>query len=119
MLLSSHALTELETRTDRIAIMSAGELLANDSLSNLRQAARLPIKVEVKATEETADRIAGELGGTRVNGCSISLLCQQQEKVSLLGQITGLGDLVKDIDVTQASLEELYRHYSAPVSEEK
>jgi Cu-processing system ATP-binding protein len=117
VLLSSHALTELESRTDRIAIMSRGRLLADDSLGALRQAARLPIKVNVKATAETADRVASTLGGKRVNGASVSLEVQQEEKVSLLGQITGLGDIVKDIDVTPASLEELYRYYSAPAKE--
>ncbi len=119
VLLSSHALTELESRTDRIAIMSAGRLLANDSLEALRQAAGLPIKVQIKATPDTADDIAARLGGARINGASISLEVQQEGKVSLLGQITGLGDMVKDIDVTPASLEALYRHYSAPKPEEK
>ncbi len=117
VLLSSHALTELESRTDRIAIMSKGQLLANDSLEALRQAARLPIHVSVTATEDTADRVAASLGGERVNGRSVRLEVQQEEKLPLLGQITGLGDLVKDIDVTPASLEELYRHYSTPEKE--
>ncbi len=119
VLLSSHALTELETRTDRIAIMSKGRLLANDSLSALRTTARLPIKIDVRATADTAARLAKNLGGQRINGCTVSLEVQQEEKVSLLGRITGLGELVKDIDVTPASLEALYRHYSVPDQEEK
>lgn len=119
VLLSSHALTELETRTDRIAIMSKGELLANDSLANLRRRARLPIRVDVTATPDTADRIADQLGGKRTNGCSVSLDCQQEDKLALLEQITGLGELVKDIDVTPASLEQLYRHYSVRTPEDK
>ncbi len=114
VLLSSHALTELESRTDRIAILSKGRLLANDSLAALRRAAGLPIHVDVRATTETADRMAAMLGGKRVNGCSVALDVQQKDKISLLRKITGLGDLVKDIDVTPASLEELYRHYSVP-----
>src|SRR5690606_20260965 len=35
ILLSSHALTEVEARTDRIAILSRGRLVADDTLSNL------------------------------------------------------------------------------------
>lgn len=112
VLLSSHALTELETRTDRIAIMSEGRLLANDSLSALRQTARLPIHVHVTTSEADADRIAAELGGERVNGRSITLTCQQDGKIAMLGQITSLGAVIKDVDVTPASLEDLYRHYS-------
>ncbi len=119
VLLSSHALTELETRTDRIAIMSQGQLLADASLADLRKKARLPIHLSVTASPQTADQIANELGGARANGASISLQCQPEEKVSLLGQITGFGDVIKDIDVTPASLEELYRHYSGVKPEDK
>ena len=112
VLLSSHALTELETRTDRIAIMSKGRLLADDPLATLRQTACLPIRVNVTTTEADADRIAAELGGTRVNGRSIALTCQQDGKIAMLGQITALGEAITDVDVTPASLEELYRYYS-------
>lgn len=113
VLLSSHALTELELRTDRIAILSKGKLVANDSLSQLREMARLPIKFKVTATSETAQGVASELGGRRTNGQSIELLCQPQEKVAVLSAITALGPVVKDVDVTPASLEELYRHFSS------
>lgn len=117
VLLSSHALTELELRTDRIAILSKGKLVANDSLSNLRQAARLPIKFKVTATSETAEGVATKLGGQQTNGQSVELVCQPTEKVAVLSAITALGTLVKDVDVTPASLEELYRHYSATTEE--
>ena len=112
VMLSSHALTELETRTDRIAIMSKGKLLADSSLADLRQRARLPIHVRVTTTSEAADDIAAKLGGDRINGRSISLTCVQDEKISVLNRISEFGELIKDIDVTPASLEDLYRHYS-------
>ncbi len=112
VMLSSHALTELEARTDRIAIMSKGKLLADDTLASLRKIASLPIRVDVTTTEADADRIAAELGGTRINGRSISLTCHQDDKIAMLGQITAMGAIIKDVEVTPASLEELYRHYS-------
>jgi len=118
VLLSSHALTELETRTDRIAIMSKGKLLADSTLAALRHRASLPIHVHVTTTSDAADRVAAELGGERVNGRSVSLTCTQNDKVAVLGQISEYGELVKDIDVTPASLEDLYRHYSAHRSED-
>lgn len=113
ILLSSHALTELETRMDRIAIMSKGRLVADDDLATLRQRAQLPIRVNVTTTRSDADQIATELGGKRINGCSVELTCQQNEKVAMLGQITAFGPAIKDVDVTPASLEELYKHFSA------
>jgi Cu-processing system ATP-binding protein len=112
VLLSSHALTELETRTDRIAIMSKGRLVANSSLAELRQQARLPVRVSITAHPEHADRIAAGLGGQRLNGCAVTLSVPQQDKVATLARITGFGDAIRDIDVVPGSLEDLYRHFS-------
>jgi len=112
VLLSSHALTELELRTDRIAILSKGKLVANDSLSQLRQQACLPIRFKVTATDETIESVNKELGGERVNGRSVELTCGPEDKIGVLSAITALGPVVKDVDVTPASLEQLYRHYS-------
>ena len=113
ILLSSHALTELETRMDRIAILSKGRLVADADLATLRQSASLPIRVKVTTAGEVADRIADELGGKRINGGSVELTCLQNEKVAVLGRVTALGSVVRDIDVMPASLEELYKHFSA------
>lgn len=113
VLISSHALTELETRCDRIAILSSGHLVADGDLAALRKAARLPVRFNVTATMETADSVAERLQGTRVNGHSVALTCWEDEKIELLGRITALGQAITDIDVEPPSLEELYRHYSA------
>ncbi|HOZ34910.1 MAG TPA: ABC transporter ATP-binding protein, partial [Tabrizicola sp.] len=43
ILLSSHALTEVEARTDRIVILSRGLLVAEGSLADLRRRADLPV----------------------------------------------------------------------------
>ncbi|HRK48315.1 MAG TPA: ABC transporter ATP-binding protein, partial [Nocardioides sp.] len=53
ILLSSHALTEVEARTDRIAILSRGILVANDTIAALRRGAGLPIQLQVAARPET------------------------------------------------------------------
>ncbi len=112
VLLSSHALTDLETRTNRIAIMSKGQLVANDSLPALRRAAGLPIRLDITTSNEAIDRVSTHLGGTRMNGQSVYLTCQPDEKLDKLQRIMALGSDVLDVDVTPASLEELYRHYS-------
>jgi Cu-processing system ATP-binding protein len=112
VMLSSHALTELELRTDRIAILSQGQLVANDSLQKLRERASLPIKFKVTASTDTIESVSDQLGGTRVNCQSVELMCRPDEKIGVLSAITALGPVVKDVDVTPASLEELYRHFS-------
>ncbi|AVX05719.1 ABC transporter ATP-binding protein [Maritalea myrionectae] len=112
VMLSSHALTELELRTDRIAILSQGQLVANDSLQQLRERASLPIRFKVTASTDTIESVSDKLGGTRVNCQSVELMCRPDEKIGVLSAITALGPVVKDVDVTPASLEELYRHFS-------
>jgi Cu-processing system ATP-binding protein len=117
VLISSHALTELEARTDRIAILREGRLVADDSLAELHARARLPIRFRVIARESGADdagadQLADRLGGRRVNGRAIELLCAPGEKMGHLARIAALGGLVDDVEVAPPSLEDLYRHYS-------
>ncbi len=114
VLLSSHALTELESRTDRIAILSRGRLLADGSLTDLRHRARLPVHIRVMTRQDSAEKIASALGGSRINGASVLLSCPPEDKLRLLERVTGFGNDIRDVDVIPASLEELYRHYSLP-----
>jgi len=112
ILLSSHALTEVEARTDRIVILSSGVMVANDTLANLRQQASLPIRLQVSAQSGKADEVAQKLSGERSNGVMVDLVCSSQEKLARLGDISALGPLVDDVDVIPPSLEDIYSHFS-------
>jgi Cu-processing system ATP-binding protein len=109
VLLSSHVLTELEARTDRVVIMRAGRLVASDRLAALRGRVGLPVRIRVTARPETVDHVAADLGGTRVNGVAVELLCQPEEKMMLLARVTGLGAAVEDLEISPPTLEEIYR----------
>jgi len=112
ILLSSHALTEVEARTDRIVILSRGVMAANDTLAALRRQAALPIHLHVTARPDQADAVARQLNGTRMNGAMVSLTCNPDQKLARLGQITALGPMIDDIEVIPPSLEDLYTHFS-------
>jgi len=114
VLLSSHALTEVEARTDRIVIMRRGELIADDSLAALRSRAGLPARLMVIAKPDTADEVARRLGARRINGCAVEILCEPDDKLARLAAIAKLEDLVIDVDVVLPSLDDVYRHFSAP-----
>jgi Cu-processing system ATP-binding protein len=118
ILLSSHALTEVEARTDRIVILSRGRMQANDTLANLRRKAALPIRVQVTARPGAADLVADKLAAGRRNGVLVDLTCAQDEKLARLGQIAGLGAMVEDVEVIPPSLEDLYTHFSRPTDAE-
>lgn len=112
VLISSHALTELEARTERIAILREGRLVANESLAALRRRAGLPIRVRLFAPPETAACLAETLGGARVNGQAVELACDAEGKLALLARVTALGAAIEDIEIAPPSLEDLYRHFS-------
>ncbi|RVT81815.1 ABC transporter ATP-binding protein [Rhodobacteraceae bacterium CCMM004] len=117
VLIASHALTELEARTDRIAILRQGRMVADDTLDALARAAGLPIVLRVRAAETgAADRIAAETGGARINGTSIEIRCAAEGKMRALHRLSGLGPAVADIDIAPPGLEDLYRHFSGGMS---
>ena len=116
VLVASHALTELEARTDRIAILREGRMVACDALARLRDEAGLPVRLRVTASGERAADLQARIGGERLNGASVEVLCPPSEKMARLAEIAGLGGLVADLDVAQPSLEDIYRHYSEGAS---
>ena len=116
LLIASHALTELEARTDRIAIMRGGKLVADDTLEQLTQRASLPIRISLTAQDGATDHVHAALGGQRVNGCSVEIFCTAEEKMGHLVRIADLGHAVRNVEIAPPSLEDLYRHYCAEKS---
>lgn len=112
VLIASHALTEVEARTDRIAILRKGVKVADDTLANLSEKAGLPTRLRVRATGNYADRIAASTGGTRLNGASVEILCSPEHKMEALRRVAEMGDAVADVEMTPPRLEDLYRHYA-------
>lgn len=110
ILLSSHALTEVEARTDRIVILSKGQLVAEGSLAELRRQAALPVTLHVIARDLAAVQAA--LPDAVPTDGALVLTCSQEAKLALLTRITGLGDAVADIEVLPPSLEDMYSHFS-------
>lgn len=110
ILLSSHALTEVEARTDRIVILSKGQLVAEGSLAELRRQAALPVTLHVTPRDLAAVQAA--LPDAVLTDGALVLTCSQETKLALLTRITALGDAVADIDVLPPSLEDMYSHFS-------
>ena len=114
VLIASHALTEVEARTDRIAILRRGVLVADDTLAGLSARAGLPIRLRIRASAD-AGAIAERTGGRRVNGASVEILCSPADKMDALRRVAAMGEAVADIDITPPRLEDLYRHYAQEV----
>ena len=112
ILLSSHALTEVEARTDRIVILSKGALVAEGSLADLRRLAALPVTLHVFPRNGSLPAIAAALPEASAMDGGLSMRCAQDAKLALLTRITALGGQVADLEVLPPSLEDMYSHFS-------
>jgi Cu-processing system ATP-binding protein len=112
VLLSSHGLSELEAKTDRVAILRKGELVANAPLAELQHSANLPIRIRIRSNADDVESVHQQFGGQRINGTSVEFNCTQREKMERLSAIAQLGDAASDVDVSPPSLDEIYRHFT-------
>lgn len=113
ILLSSHVLTEVEARTDRILILSGGELVAEGTLADLRARAALPVSLLVRPACGHEPSLAAAFPEAVASGDGLlRLSCAQADKLPLLARISALGGDVADLDVIPPSLEDIYSHFS-------
>jgi Cu-processing system ATP-binding protein len=112
ILLSSHALTEVEARTDKLLILSGGRMVAEGTLPELRREAALPVTLRISALNGyEADIMKALPDAIRVHG-ALTLTCAQDEKLAMLVRISALEKKVSDLDITPPSLENIYSHFS-------
>lgn len=114
-LLSSHALTELEERADRIIIMNEGLIVANGTLAELRRSARLPTRMLLTMREDvpagTAARLAPPGSARLVNGHAVEITCAEDEKMAVLRSVAAEGAGVADLKMVPPTLDDLYAHF--------
>jgi Cu-processing system ATP-binding protein len=115
VVLSSHALTELEERTERVVIMNQGIIVANGSLDELRRIAGLPTKIRLTVARGQADRLSTLVGPVanwrEVNGHVVEFDARPDEKIELIRRATGAGSPTEDVAVIPPTLDDLYVHF--------
>ncbi|MDX1595270.1 MAG: ABC transporter ATP-binding protein [Gammaproteobacteria bacterium] len=116
-LISSHALTEIEARSDRVAILRQGRLVAFGTLAELRERAALPVRIRVTTSPGGAGTLADRLGVglhlEHVNNRTLELACTRGEKLDLVARLAELRPAVHDVEIHAPGLGEVYAHYSA------
>ncbi|MGI9414813.1 MAG: ABC transporter ATP-binding protein [Hyphomicrobiales bacterium] len=113
VLTSSHALTEMEAHADRIVILRMGEMAAEGTLLSLRRKTRLPTRIRIQTvTREPIAKIADELGGRRINGQAVELVCPPEDVSAHIGRIAAYGDAVADVEIVPPGLNDIYLHFS-------
>jgi len=115
VLLSSHALTELEERAGRVIIMNRGVKVADGSIEGLRNIACLPTKIRLKIAGLSPGELPSWLPASapcrRLNGHFVEIDAEPDRKIELLHSVTASGTAVEDLDVIPPTLDELYAHF--------
>ena len=114
VLLSSHALTELEERAQRVIIMNRGMMAANGTLAELRDLAQLPTRIVLTMRDgveaAAAERLARGGSVRPINGHALELVCAERDKMAMLRSLAAQDD-VSDLEVVPPSLDDLYSHF--------
>lgn len=115
LVISSHALHEVEAQADRIAVIKQGRLVACGSLSELSKQADLPMRARLSVDGGSATRIGGQLPANiqieAVDEHTLDLVCPPEAKMLLLRYISSLGETVHDVSIATPGLDEIYLHF--------
>jgi ABC-2 type transport system ATP-binding protein len=114
---SSHILEQVEAVCDRVGILREGELVAEDSVSGLREAAGTAQTLEVTVSEADEELLASVqsvegVSDVTARGNRLSVTCDPNAKTRVLERIESEGVAVEDFSTEEASLEELFVSYT-------
>ncbi|GHD07597.1 ABC transporter ATP-binding protein [Tianweitania populi] len=112
VLLSSHALTELEDRANRVIIINRGLKIADGTLDELRHIAQLPTQISVRLAEgiDAPDFINGS-AWRRTNGGAWETNIGAADKIALLRDLTAEPSRLAALTVAEPTLDDLYAHF--------
>jgi Cu-processing system ATP-binding protein len=117
MILTSHILAEIEQRVDRLAILREGRVHASGTVRELRRSSNLQTRYHVSPQPgrmESLNRTLARAGiPFSVHGASVSIECRHEHKMAVLGALSGVAADVADIQVREASLEDILFVYAA------
>lgn len=116
ILMSSHGLTELEARTDRVAILNKGKMVANDSIDNLKKTLALTSQIRIRADKSQLDLLAKRFSGQFNEKCVINgiavLECDHTHKLAVLRELMQNDFSLDNIEIVEPTLESIFYAYT-------
>ena len=111
ILMSSHALTELESKVDRVIIANRGRVIADGSIEALRDIARLPVTLRIGLREGATPPTIADLAWRGTGGNRFEAQTMADAKLALIRRIVAVNGDLTDLDVIAPTLDELYAHF--------
>ncbi|NOZ41732.1 MAG: ABC transporter ATP-binding protein [Alphaproteobacteria bacterium] len=112
ILISSHALTELDDRIDRVAILNRGKLAALGSIAALCRNMGLPSEIKIYAPAESLHVVAQHFKDSSFTDGAGQISCATYNKVVFLTKLMALNIPLADIEVKDPSLEQVFLAYT-------
>jgi Cu-processing system ATP-binding protein len=111
VLISSHALNELEDRAEHVLIMNRGVLVAQGTLAELRSLSQLPIRISLDLAPDGGEVPTWISGETSVTAQGrLVLVRDDARKMELLRDAAG-DPRVRNIEIAAPTLDDLYAHF--------
>ncbi|MBK6659887.1 MAG: ABC transporter ATP-binding protein [Proteobacteria bacterium] len=112
IVLTSHILAEIQQRVDRLAIIAAGRVRAVGALGELRGQADLPLWFDIDCEAAVVPALRAALASLPATvhevGAGLRIACARQHKLAVLQAVGGLAARLRDFQVREASLEDLF-----------
>lgn len=117
ILLSTHALAEIERRVERVALLHHGRLLALGSLAELRNELALAVTVRLTVRACTTDAVLSVTSAyarpIERGQSSLVLAIDPVDKPRLVHDLGRLGPSLEDLEIETPGLDAVYRHLVA------
>jgi Cu-processing system ATP-binding protein len=115
VVLTSHVLSEVEQRVDRLALMNNGRLQAVGTVQALREALDLPLAFDVRIRDGGERALRAALTPLAIepevrDGCA-RFRCARGTKLAVLAALSGLGSRLVDVNLKEPTLEDVFLGY--------
>jgi Cu-processing system ATP-binding protein len=113
IVITSHILAELQERVDRLAILASGKLQALGSVQALREQAHMPLTIEFALSDADVPAAVRALAPLQGLTCTahaggLTVICPRDDKMAVLGALAPLGTRLRDVNIYEPSLEDVY-----------
>jgi Cu-processing system ATP-binding protein len=113
VLLSSHALSELEERAERVVIVNRGHKIADGSLDELRQIACLPTHIRFKPSSACAASpwANGSIKWSERKDKFLEADVDHRDKIAVLSAVTSDPAALTSMTIIEPTLDDVYAHF--------
>ncbi|QDX82171.1 copper ABC transporter ATP-binding protein [Denitratisoma sp. DHT3] len=117
IILTSHILSEIQERVDRLAIMQNGRIRAEGSVQALRESVNLPLTFEVRMAPDQIGLARQALAGLPLEPAAeedgvLRFSCEREMKMRAVAALAALDGRVQDLHVHEPTLEDVFFGYA-------